>query len=63
MQANCKDNLQVLKKAFKSVDRPLLDNSILPGFEYFTRIRLRCGNRDEVMRIGTVREYIQLIGG
>ena len=44
---SCKDNLHELKKRFRNADSKWIASSYIPGFSYFTRIRLRCGKRDE----------------
>ena len=59
--ANCKDNMQELKKRFRDADAPWLSSSQIPGFSYFTRIRLRCGNRDEVLRLGNDNELEEVL--
>ena len=44
-----------MKKMFKNADKSVLLSAVMPGFHFFTRVRLRCGNRDEILRLGTVR--------
>ena len=55
-EINCKDNLHEIKKRFRSADGPWLASSQIPGFSFFTRIRLKCGNKAEVLRVGKDNE-------
>ena len=59
-QVNCKDNLHELKRRFRTADEPWLSSSYIPGFSYFTRIRLRCGNRQEVLKVSKNNELEEI---
>ena len=48
----CRDNLAAMKKIFKTADKSMLLSAVMPGFHFFTRVRLRCGNKDEILRLG-----------
>ena len=49
---SCRDNLTAMKKVFKTADKSMLLSAVMPGFHFFTRVRLRCGNKDEILRLG-----------
>lgn len=46
-----------MKKMFKNADKSVLLSAVMPGFHFFTRVRLRCGNRDEILRLGTFFQF------
>lgn len=60
---NCRDNLIALKKAFKSADTNWLASSFLPGFRYFSRVRLECGNKDDMLQLNEKLEEVAISTG
>jgi len=47
---NCEENLYELKRAFKEQNTKKIVGEPLPGFNFFTRVRMRCGRKEEVLK-------------